>query len=128
MAGCAAGHGRSRPWTCFEGREYALICEQRTDWPGSSGMGVKLQAFAPKGHDIPAQGNALGLRRIPHPQALKGRDISLPDSLQPIRIGWSVRGVIRDPQSCAMHEVPFACCQGASPAAGGKFQHLRKFF
>jgi len=42
---------------------------------GFFGTGVRLQAFAPKGHDIPAQGNALGLRRIPHPQALKGRDI-----------------------------------------------------
>jgi len=36
---------------------------------GFFGIGVTMQALAPKGHDIPAQGNALGLRRLPRPQA-----------------------------------------------------------
>ena len=46
-------------------RGHASAVMQRQDMP------------APKGRDIPAQGNALGLRGIQHSQALKGRDITV---------------------------------------------------
>ena len=42
-------------------------------------------APALKGHDIPAQGNALGQCRIQHSQALKGRDIITPPPLSQFR-------------------------------------------
>ena len=43
----------------------------------ASGVMQRQDMPAPKGRDMPAQGNALGLRGIQHSQALKGRDITV---------------------------------------------------
>jgi len=53
-----------------------LIAGRQTGWRILEGRALsRPQSRRPRqGQDIPAQGNALGMRRTPHPSALKGRD------------------------------------------------------